>query len=124
MDIRTIARLANVSIATVSRTINRVSTVNPKMAKRVAVTAVESAEVSVMESLYRNTQVSIPTMNETCVWLWICSGSERHAKRHRAIVWEKSLSGNALSAPRQYENPYLLTFSISRTFGTFSSCSK
>ena len=34
-DIRTIARLANVSIATVSRTINRVSTVNPKMAKRV-----------------------------------------------------------------------------------------
>lgn len=35
MDIRTIARLANVSIATVSRTINRVSTVNPKIAKRV-----------------------------------------------------------------------------------------
>src|SRR5882672_10395072 len=35
MDIRTIARLANVSIPTVSRTINRVSTVNPKMAKRV-----------------------------------------------------------------------------------------
>ena len=35
MDIRTVARLANVSIATVSRTINRVSTVNPKMAKRV-----------------------------------------------------------------------------------------
>jgi DNA-binding LacI/PurR family transcriptional regulator len=35
MDIRTIARLANVSIATVSRTINRVTTVNPKMAKRV-----------------------------------------------------------------------------------------
>ena len=35
MDIRTIARLANVSIATVSRTINRVATVNPKMAKRV-----------------------------------------------------------------------------------------
>lgn len=35
MDIRTIARIANVSIATVSRTINRVSTVNPKMAKRV-----------------------------------------------------------------------------------------
>jgi LacI family transcriptional regulator len=35
MDIRTIARLANVSIATVSRTINGVSTVNPKMAKRV-----------------------------------------------------------------------------------------
>ncbi len=35
MDIRTIARLANVSIATVSRTMNRVSTVNPKMAKRV-----------------------------------------------------------------------------------------
>jgi DNA-binding LacI/PurR family transcriptional regulator len=35
VDIRTIARLANVSIATVSRTINRVSTVNPKMAKRV-----------------------------------------------------------------------------------------
>jgi DNA-binding LacI/PurR family transcriptional regulator len=35
MDIRTIARMANVSIATVSRTINRVSTVNPKMAKRV-----------------------------------------------------------------------------------------
>jgi DNA-binding LacI/PurR family transcriptional regulator len=35
MDIRTVARLANVSIATVSRTINRLSTVNPKMAKRV-----------------------------------------------------------------------------------------
>ena len=35
LDIRTVARLANVSIATVSRTINRVSTVNPKMAKRV-----------------------------------------------------------------------------------------
>jgi len=34
-DIRTIAVLANVSIATVSRTINRVSTVNPKLAKRV-----------------------------------------------------------------------------------------
>lgn len=35
MDIRTIARLASVSIATVSRTINNVTTVNPKMAKRV-----------------------------------------------------------------------------------------
>ena len=35
MDIRTVAKLTNVSIATVSRTINRVSTVNPKMAKRV-----------------------------------------------------------------------------------------
>ena len=35
MDIRTVAQLANVSIATVSRTINRVATVNPKMAKRV-----------------------------------------------------------------------------------------
>jgi LacI family transcriptional regulator len=35
MDIRSIARLANVSIATVSRTINGVSTVNAKMAKRV-----------------------------------------------------------------------------------------
>jgi LacI family transcriptional regulator len=35
MDIRTIARAANVSIATVSRTINRVPTVNPKIAKRV-----------------------------------------------------------------------------------------
>jgi DNA-binding LacI/PurR family transcriptional regulator len=35
LDIRTIARLANVSIATVSRTINRVPTVNPKIAKRV-----------------------------------------------------------------------------------------
>lgn len=35
MDIRTVAQLAKVSIATVSRTINRVSTVNPKMAKRV-----------------------------------------------------------------------------------------
>jgi len=35
MDIRTIARLANVSIATVSRTINGVTTVNAKMAKRV-----------------------------------------------------------------------------------------
>ena len=35
MDIRTVAQLANVSIATVSRTINRVTTVNPKMAQRV-----------------------------------------------------------------------------------------
>ena len=35
MDIRTIARAANVSIATVSRTINRVPTVNPEIAKRV-----------------------------------------------------------------------------------------
>jgi LacI family transcriptional regulator len=35
LDIRTVARLANVSIATVSRTINRVSTVNPQMAKQV-----------------------------------------------------------------------------------------
>ncbi len=35
MDIRTIAQAANVSIATVSRTINRVATVNPTMAKRV-----------------------------------------------------------------------------------------
>src|SRR5580693_8519265 len=35
MDIRTVAQLAKVSIATVSRTINRVSTVNPRMAKRV-----------------------------------------------------------------------------------------
>jgi LacI family transcriptional regulator, galactose operon repressor len=35
MDIRTIARLANVSIATVSRTINNVSTVNAKMAQSV-----------------------------------------------------------------------------------------
>jgi LacI family transcriptional regulator, galactose operon repressor len=35
MDMRTIARLAKVSIATVSRTINNVATVNPKMAKRV-----------------------------------------------------------------------------------------
>ena len=35
MDIRTIARAANVSIATVSRTINHVTTVNPKIAKRV-----------------------------------------------------------------------------------------
>ncbi len=35
MDIRTIAQAANVSIATVSRTINRVATVNPAMAKRV-----------------------------------------------------------------------------------------
>src|SRR5258705_6919872 len=34
-DIRTIARAANVSIATVSRTINGVATVNPRMAKRV-----------------------------------------------------------------------------------------
>src|SRR5260370_980963 len=34
MDIRTIARAANVSIATVSRTMNHVPTVNPKMAKR------------------------------------------------------------------------------------------
>src|ERR1700742_1091419 len=35
MDIRTVAQLAKVSIATVSRTINRVSTVNPQMAKQV-----------------------------------------------------------------------------------------
>ena len=35
MDIRTIARAANVSIATVSRTMNGVATVNPRMAKRV-----------------------------------------------------------------------------------------
>lgn len=35
LDIRTIARLANVSIATVSRAMNRVPTVNPKLAKRV-----------------------------------------------------------------------------------------
>jgi len=35
MDMRTIARLAKVSIATVSRTINNVATVNPKLAKRV-----------------------------------------------------------------------------------------
>jgi DNA-binding LacI/PurR family transcriptional regulator len=35
MDIRTIARAANVSIATVSRTINHVPTVNPEIAKRV-----------------------------------------------------------------------------------------
>jgi LacI family transcriptional regulator len=35
MDIHTVARLANVSIATVSRTINHVPTVNAKMAKRV-----------------------------------------------------------------------------------------
>jgi DNA-binding LacI/PurR family transcriptional regulator len=34
-DIRTIARAANVSVATVSRTINGVATVNPSMAKRV-----------------------------------------------------------------------------------------
>lgn len=34
-DIRTIAKLANVSIATVSRTINGISTVDPKLAKRV-----------------------------------------------------------------------------------------
>ena len=35
MDIHTVARLAKVSIATVSRTINHVPTVNAKMAKRV-----------------------------------------------------------------------------------------
>jgi LacI family transcriptional regulator len=35
MDIHTVAQLANVSIATVSRTINHIPTVNPKMAKRV-----------------------------------------------------------------------------------------
>ena len=35
MDIRTVADRANVSIATVSRTINRIPSVNPKMAKRV-----------------------------------------------------------------------------------------
>lgn len=35
LDIHAVARLAKVSIATVSRTINHVPTVNPKMAKRV-----------------------------------------------------------------------------------------
>lgn len=35
MDIRTIARAANVSIATVSRTINHIPTVNPEISKRV-----------------------------------------------------------------------------------------
>lgn len=35
LDMRSVAKHANVSIATVSRTINRVPTVNPKMAKRV-----------------------------------------------------------------------------------------
>lgn len=35
MDIRAIARAANVSIATVSRTMNGLATVNPRMAKRV-----------------------------------------------------------------------------------------
>lgn len=35
MDIHAVARLAKVSIATVSRTINQVPSVNPKMAKRV-----------------------------------------------------------------------------------------
>ena len=35
MDIHAVAKRANVSIATVSRTINHVPTVNPKMAKRV-----------------------------------------------------------------------------------------
>jgi LacI family transcriptional regulator len=35
VDIRDVARRANVSIATVSRTVNRVSTVDPQMAKRV-----------------------------------------------------------------------------------------
>ena len=35
MDIRTVAERANVSIATVSRSINNVPTVNAKMAKRV-----------------------------------------------------------------------------------------
>jgi len=35
VDIHTVARLANVSIATVSRTINHIPTVNPKLAKRV-----------------------------------------------------------------------------------------
>jgi LacI family transcriptional regulator len=35
MDIRTIAQAANVSIATVSRVMNNVPTVNPRMAKRV-----------------------------------------------------------------------------------------
>jgi len=35
IDIHTVARLAKVSIATVSRTINHVPTVNPKLAKRV-----------------------------------------------------------------------------------------
>jgi DNA-binding LacI/PurR family transcriptional regulator len=34
-DIRTIAEMANVSVATVSRTMNHVTTVNPRMAKRV-----------------------------------------------------------------------------------------
>jgi DNA-binding LacI/PurR family transcriptional regulator len=35
VDIREIAKRARVSTATVSRTINRVATVNPRLAKRV-----------------------------------------------------------------------------------------
>ncbi|MGA2570101.1 MAG: LacI family DNA-binding transcriptional regulator [Terracidiphilus sp.] len=35
VDIRAVAERANVSVATASRTVNRISTVNPKMAKRV-----------------------------------------------------------------------------------------
>ena len=35
MDLRAVARLASVSISTVSRSINRASAVNPKTAKRV-----------------------------------------------------------------------------------------
>ena len=35
MDIHTVAKRANVSIATVSRAVNRIPTVNPKLAKRV-----------------------------------------------------------------------------------------
>lgn len=35
LDMRAVAKRANVSVATVSRTINRIPTVNPKMAKRV-----------------------------------------------------------------------------------------
>ena len=35
LDIRAVAKLANVSTATVSRTINHIPSVNPRMAKRV-----------------------------------------------------------------------------------------
>ena len=46
MDIRTVAQLANVSIATVSRTINRVSTVNPEELAILMISLLEGAFVS------------------------------------------------------------------------------
>jgi len=49
MTLQEIARRANVSIATVSRTINRIPTVNPALARRVQ-------KVIAREGYYPNTQ--------------------------------------------------------------------